>query len=510
MSVIKFKNVNKSYGDINALKNITFDINEGDKVGIIGKNGAGKSTLINIISGNEKADSGNVIIDKNIKIGYLKQSTDYDLTNLIKNENIADFMKINSYFDIKGELSLKNLSGGEKTKLALASVLAQKPALLLLDEPTNHADIKAIRWIIKEINRYKGTVLIVSHDRYFLNKTVFKIIELSHHEAKVYEGNYDSYEISKSKELKQNYKQYISEQKEDKKIQKEIRKLNSWSEKGERDANRQGGSITDAMSAGMKDYHQKRAAKLAKNAKNKKTRLQQKRKNYIAKPVQDKPVKFNFKGYNTSNNLIIEVKDLAKSFNNHLIFSHVNLNIYGGEKIGLIGDNGTGKTTFIKLLLDKDLKDKGKIWKSSSLKIAYMSQDVTDLDNKKTILQLANEYDVSTKELFLSNLINMGIKRIMLKKKVKDLSLGQKMKIKLVQIIIDDYNLLILDEPTNHLDLENKKVLENALINYKGTVIIASHDQYLLSKVTNKVFIFEDYKIKKSEYGYSEYIKRMK
>lgn len=299
----------------------------------------------------------------------------------------------------------------------------------------------------------------------------------------------------------------LNNKKNDKKIQKEIRMLNFWSEKGEREAGKQGGNPSDARVKGVKDYHQRKAAKLARSAKNKKTRLEQKRLNYLEKPIKDKEIKFTFKGYNNNNHLIIKTNDLAKSFGDNLIFSDVNINVNGGEKIGLIGANGSGKTTFIKILLNKESPNKGSIWKSPSLKIAYMSQDVFDLNNEKSILELAYYYDNNTKQLFFSNLVNMGIKRNLFNNKIKSLSLGERMKIKLAQIVINDYNLLILDEPTNHLDLESKIVLEKALMNFKGTIVIASHDRYLLSKVTNKVFIFKNKQIVRSEYSYKEYTK---
>ena len=509
MSIIKLSHVTKSYGDINTLENITFDINEGEKVGIVGVNGAGKSTLINIISGNEKPDNGNIWLAKGTKIGYLKQTTDYNLNDLIKNNNMADFMKINSYLNIDfHNKNLDELSGGEKTKIALASILADNPSLLLLDEPTNHVDIDANNWIIDKINNYKGTVLVVSHDRYFLNETVSKIIEINHHQAKIYLGNYDNYEKQKAMEQEKAKEQYIREQKEDKKIQREIRKLNAWAEKGEKEAGKQGGSLSDAKVKGVKDYHQQKAMKLAKSAKNKKSRLEQKRQKYISKPVENKKIKFAFNGYHSNHHLLIKTEDLAKSYDNNLVFSDVNITVNGGEKIGLVGPNGSGKSTFIKLLLGIQKQDKGNIWKSSSLKIAYMSQDVFDLNNNQTVIEVASSYNNETKKLFFSNLVNMGISRDIFHNKIKTLSLGQQMKIKLAQIIATDYNLLVLDEPTNHLDLNSKIVLENALINFKGTVIIASHDRYLLSKVTNKVFIFANNKIQRKEDSYKEYISK--
>ena len=506
MSIIKINNISKSYGTKTLFKNINLEINENEKIGIIGPNGSGKSTLIKILTNNETPDTGNIIIKKNKTLGYLKQATEYQDYKK-ENQNQKQFQKLNKRLNLDITKNFSTLSGGEKTKLLLSEILSTSPDILILDEPTNHLDLNTVNYIIERLNNYKGTVLVVSHDRYFLNKTVEKIIEIEREEVKVYQGNYESYKYQKEKELKTLKEKYTYEQKQDKKLQKEINKLRNWSEKGEREAGKQGGSPQDARASGVKDYHQSRAKKIARSLKNKKTRLENQRQNYIEKPFETKDIKFSFNNTNSPKKTLIMVENLTKSYD-RIVFKDVNLTINTNEKIGLIGPNGSGKTTLIKLLMDKEKIDSGNIIKSKTLKPAYMSQDVFDLKEDQTPIQIVNNYDSDKRQLFFSNLVNLGFDRELFKSKIKNLSLGQRMKIKLVQIILNDYNLLVLDEPTNHLDMENKIELENALVKFPGTIIIASHDKYLLEKVTNKVFVFENQTIKRYEDSYKEYVER--
>ena len=278
MSVIKLSDICKSFNERNILESINLDINEGEHIGIIGDNGSGKSTLIKIIMGVEQADRGKVeIAQKNI--GYLKQATEYNVADFqeifSEKSSASEFMKIFNELNIDSDIDfskerMKALSGGEKTKLVLSSILSNNPDILLLDEPTNHVDIESVEWLIKEINNFDGTVLVVSHDRYFLNKTVQKILEIEDGHLKVYYGNYDEYHQQKEQEKKALQAKYEYQQKQDKKIQKEIRELKSWSEKGEREAGRQGGSPSDAKIKGVKTNAQRKASKAARSAESKK------------------------------------------------------------------------------------------------------------------------------------------------------------------------------------------------------------------------------------------------
>jgi len=516
MSIIKLSNVSKSYADLVVLENINLDINEGDKIGVVGPNGCGKSTLVKIIMGQVTADVGKVDVSKRT-IGYLKQATDYSLEDFINmsedKNNVSIFLKTLKELNISSDINftkerLKTLSGGERTKIAISSILSNNPSILILDEPTNHVDILSVEWLIKKINEFNGTVIVVSHDRYFLNQTVNKIIEIDNHNAKVYYGNYDSYEKEKQMEMQSLRDKYEKEQKQDKKIQKEINRLNSWSIKGEKEAGRQGGSMSDAKVKGVKTNAQRSAQNVARASSAKATRLEQSRKDYIEKPKEEKKVKFSFEGAESGTSTLINVTNLSKNFNDILLFKDVNLYIQRSEKVGLVGPNGCGKSTLIKIIMGLDDKYSGKVWITPSLKYAYMSQDVFDLPKDKTIMEFASSFDSQRRQFFFSNLVNMGFNREQFNSKISHLSLGEAMRIKLAEIIVSDYNLLILDEPTNHLDISNKKELERALLEFKGAIIIASHDKYLLSKITNKVFVFKNNNIIRSEYGYKELMEK--
>lgn len=513
MSVIKVKNISKSFGSNLLFKDVSFEINEYDKVGLVGENGSGKSTLLKLLSGEIEVDSGTIVIGKGMSIGYLKQATDYSLSDLINissdKHTISEFLKTIKSLNITDDIEftkerLDSLSGGEKTKIALSLILSKKPNILLLDEPTNHVDIDSINWLIDTLNEYNGTILIASHDRYFLNKTVGRIIEVSNNLVNVYQGNYDKYKMIKEKDMETLKEKYLEQEKLDKKITHEINKLKDWSLKGERKSGRQGGSMSDAKVKGVKTNAQRKAQKLSKAASNKMSRLEQLRQDKIEKPKEELVVKFNFNGNKSGTKTLIRIENVCKTFNNRTIFSNVNLTVLSNDKIGLVGSNGCGKTTLLKIIMDKLNSDSGNIWKTPSVKIAYMSQDVFDLENDKTIFEMGNQYDSVKKTYFFTNLVNMGFNREEFNKNISSLSLGQRMRIKLVQIILNDYNLLILDEPTNHLDLPNKIELENALIKFPGAIIIASHDKYLLSKVTNKLFLFKDNQIIKKDFGYQE------
>lgn len=403
MEKIKISNLTKSYNDNIVLNNISLSINENEKIGIIGKNGSGKSTLIKIICGEIDDYTGSVKVGSGSTL-YLKQITEYKTEDFISmcssKEDISSFLKLNSEFKIDKDINftkerLESLSGGEKTKIALSYILSKNPSLLILDEPTNHVDIEGSDYLINLINKYTGTLIVVSHDRYFLNKTVNKLIEIDKGKVTVYNGDYDYYKSEKEKNLELQMERYNEEQKLDKKINNEIRKLNVWSNKGEREAGRQGGMRSDSKIKGVKTNAQRKAAKLSSSAENKKKRLEKLREDFIDKPIIDKKIKYFFKGYNLKANSLIKVDSLSKKYDDKLIFKSSSFDINSNDKIGLIGPNGCGKTTLIKILTDNIKPTAGTIWKTPSLKMAYMSQDVFDIKEDITINEFASRFDSS-------------------------------------------------------------------------------------------------------------------
>ena len=497
--MIEINNIKKSFEDQTLFEGFSTTIYYGEKIGIIGKNGAGKTTFLNVIANAEILDEGFINL-YDYKIGYLKQATfynDIDLNILLNDKSlIDDFLRHLSIFQFNNEIdvfktSWDKFSFGERTKILLSYILALNPDILLLDEPTNHLDLEGIKSLIKILNSSAQTILCVSHDRFFLNNIVEKIFEVVSGKINIYDGNYDKYVVQKQIEAKSIKNIYEKQQKYEHKINENIARLSSWSTKGEKEASKQGGSPSDHRIMGAYTSAQTSASKLAKQAKAKISKLEQIKKTFIDKPKEEKNIHYNLVSQKTGSKVLINIETLEKSFS-ELLFKDVNIQVFNGDKVALIGNNGTGKTTLLKLIMGEDTDYLGKIEKSSSLKIAYLTQDVFNLNEDETVFSIASKKDEKYKNNFLVNLINMGISNQVFHRKIKTLSLGERMKIKMCEIILSDYHLLILDEPTNHLDLENKIFMEKVLKDYKGSFIITSHDLSLLKNVCNKAYIIKD------------------
>ncbi len=502
--MITLSNIEKQYGDKLLFEKLNTIIYDGERIGIVGANGTGKSTLLKFISGEETPDSGSVKVEG--KIGYLKQITEYTEKDFLKlaedPEFIREFLEIKSKLHIDNNIDfftkrLKTLSGGEKTKLMLAGILCQKPEILLLDEPTNHMDISGIDWLIDTIDSFAGTVIIVSHDRYFLNKCIYKVIELENGHIREYDGDYDSYYTQKQQELEGLKSRYENQQLLEKKINKQIGALNNWASKGEAGARRQGGMMSDSRIKGAETKAQVSASKLASQAKAKVSRLQQMKEDFIERPYVEGEVHYKLEFEPFRGKVLYRVDNISKAFDDRTLFSGVSFTIDAGDKIALNGDNGSGKTTLIKILLGLEPYDSGNIYVSPSVKVAYLSQDVFDLDENLTVMQKASQGTKEYKTLFLSNLINMNMTKQVFDRKISTLSLGERMRIKMCEVVLSDYNFLILDEPTNHLDLNNKIFLEKTLKDYKGCLLLVSHDRTLAKNVCNSSLTIRNKTIKK-------------
>lgn len=504
-------NIKKEFGDKTVLKDISFDVEVGDRIGIVGNNGAGKTTLAHIITNTIKADKGNILWhNKDIKIGYLHQSTYYtqrEFQNMIK----GDQEEIREFFQTTKELGvnkiegwdnrrLSNLSGGEKTKLAIAKIWAEKPQLLILDEPTNHMDYEGVQWLISEIEKYKGTILVISHDRYFMDQSVDRIIEIEDGEAHCYRGNYTFYRDEKKRIYESQLQHYKEQEKYKDKIQNDIKRLKGWSEKGHRQSTKK---------EGFKEFHRVKAKKKDKQVKSKIKRFGKIEVEGVKKPKEEQQIKFNFNNDDDKcGDRILEAKSIGKSFGNKKLFEDSSFYIQRGEKIALFGKNGCGKTTLINAIFKEIYMDEGELYLSSSAKVAYLSQDVMNLDGNKTVFETFGIENYKIRGILQTLLANMGFSKDMIHKKVNTLSLGERTRLKVAYMIMMENNVLILDEPTNHLDVHSREMLEEALENYMGTIILVSHDRYILERICNKVLIFKNKKIKRYEYSFKEYINR--
>ena len=480
--IMKCKDISKEYGDKVILKNINLDLKLGEKVGIVGENGAGKTTLVNIITGNSVATSGEVIWYKEgIKVGYMKQATDY--TNL-----------------------QSSLSGGERTKALLKSIIYGDFNLLILDEPTNHLDYEGVSWLIKKVNEFKGTIIIISHDRYFLDKTVNKVIEIEDKEVKIYNGNYTAYRDKKKKNFQAQMHAYIEQEKVKEKINNQIAELKKWSNKAHKEAGKK--AIETGNKVGGKQFNRAKAKKMDAQVKSKIKRLQKLQVEGVDKPKEEGYIVFNGISSGKIGSVVLEAKDISKAYDNKMLFNKSSFYIKQGEKVGVYGPNGCGKTTLIKAILGQE-EIEGEINISSSRKIGYISQDVLDINEEISIIEAFKIN--SRKELgkLRSDLALIGFDAESLNKKIKYLSLGERMKIKLLLLIRESYEVLILDEPTNHIDLHVREQLESVLEKYNGTIILVTHDRYMMEKICDKLLVFDNKEIKRYEYNFNEYLEKI-
>ncbi|APQ74632.1 thiamine ABC transporter substrate-binding protein [Clostridium botulinum] len=535
MVVLSCKNISKAYGVDLILDNLTFNINENDKVGLIGANGAGKSTLFKILTSSLEQDSGDIFIDKSKSLGYLAQHLSLDSNNTIYEEVLDVFHdlikmeeKLNkleklmnepydknnkeyhdkiikdytTYTDLyinrggytyKGEIhrvlrglsfeeedfnkQINILSGGQKTRVALCKLLLQSPNILLLDEPTNHLDLTAINWLEEYLKAYKGTVLIISHDRYFLDEITNQTFELISGHINCYNGNYSKFIELRKKEYEVKLKAYNLQQAEIKRQEKIIEKYRSFNREK---------SIKAAES------RQKSLDKIEK---------------IDAPDKLPKPVKISFETQIKSGNDILHVENLSKSYGDMTLFENVEMDIKRGEKIALIGDNGRGKTTLFKIIMDEIQSNSGTKYIGKNVFIGYYDQEQSDLNECNTVLdEVWDEFPEMTTTEVRNALAAFLFTGDDVFKEISKLSGGEKCKVNLLKLMLSKSNFLLLDEPTNHLDIMSREALEDSLLNYDGTVLVISHDRYFLNKVIGKIYELNIDGIKEYLGNYDYYI----
>lgn len=525
MMKIILKEIEKSFKGNTIFRNISLSIHEGDKIGLIGVNGIGKTTIIKILMGEEIADSGKVIISPEyLKIGYLKQFNEFEesttvseklnsftasLSTRANNSNYGKKLKdslIKLGFkerDLNKKIS--KLSEGEKTKLSLCMALSENPDMLVLDEPTNHLDIDSIKWLEEFLNSVNKTMLIVSHDRLFLDNTVNKIFEMERTGVKEYNGNYTAYKLQKEHSLKSLKNEKAKQEKEIKKLKKVIDDREKWHEKASNDK-------TIKFKIGNPRTFKCNSTKHASILRSNEKHLKKLKENKVEIPKESKSASFDFinKKTNIDYNLpkfLIKVNRLKKSFGNRIIFNNGDFNIKNNDKIALIGKNGSGKTTLLKILLEIEKQDSGTVDITSSLKIGYFSQQLENLNFKNTILQeiLSTGIDKNEGRKLLGKFLFRG-KDVF--KVIGSLSMGEKCRVAFAKLNVPHINMLILDEPTNHMNILSKESVEKALKDYSGAIIFVSHDRYFINSIANRVFEIENQSIKIYEGNYKYYLER--
>ncbi|WP_142339013.1 MULTISPECIES: ribosomal protection-like ABC-F family protein [Bacillus cereus group] len=524
MTICSVNNVTKSFGGNTIFENISLEIKNGERVGLVGRNGSGKTTIFGLLTGMESLDAGAIHMKKGTRIGHVAQIPKFDeamtvydvlssafkvekelekemhaleknmaveqeqsaLEKLMERYGViqekfaflggyeieANIMKVANGLQVTDLFSrvFTELSGGEQTKVSLAYMLLQKPDLLLLDEPTNHLDLFAVEWLEQFLKEYTGTVMVISHDRYFLDEVVTKIFDLEDGEIHVYHTNYSQFVEEKEERLLQEFQAYQEQQKKIKKMKEAIKRLREWANQA------------NPPNEG-----------LHKRARNMERALERIEK--LKRPILErKQMGLQFEGQERSGKDVVVMKEVSKGFAGRPLFEQANLHVRFQERAAIVGRNGTGKTTLLKLLLKEINPDVGEIRIGSSVKIGYLSQH-TYGNVKSNVLEAFREYVAVTEGQARHILAKFLFYGPAVFKKVTQLSGGEKMRLRLAQLMYQDINFLILDEPTNHLDIESREVLEEALEQYNGTILAVSHDRYFLNKLFEKTYWIDECKL---------------
>ncbi|MBW3112787.1 ATP-binding cassette domain-containing protein [Bacillus sp. MCCB 382] len=518
MIICSAQELSKMFGGNLIFEDLSFEIPEGSRIGLVGRNGTGKTTIFKLLSGVETPDKGLVHLKKGAKVGYLAQIPQYEegtkgndvlrsaFSELIGtgerlkdlesrmgaehdteklNRLLEEYGKLQDQFTLSGgyeiesniakivngldieelvEKDFNDCSGGEQTKLCLGLILLQKPDLLLLDEPTNHLDIGAVEWLEDFLKEYEGTVMCISHDRYFLDHVINKVFDLEDGELTVYHTNYSGFVKEKEERLMIEFQAYQEQQKKIKKMKEAIKRLKEWAN--------QANPPNEA---------------LHKRARNMERALERMEK--IKRPILDrKKMGLEFEESDRSGKIVFSMEDVSKAYGEKILFEDAGLHVHFKDRTAIVGQNGTGKSTIIKMLLGEESEDNGVVKLGSNVKLGYLSQHFTVADPAVRLIDAFREEVPVTEgdaRHILAKFLFYGPNVF---RKVGQLSGGEKMRLRLAQLMHQDINFLVLDEPTNHLDIDSREVLEDALEDFKGTILAVSHDRYFLNKLFHKTY----------------------
>lgn len=531
--ILNATNISKSFGSNEIIKDANFLVNEHEKVAIVGVNGAGKTTLLKILTGEESADSGSITLAKDAKLGYLRQINNVDsalsiidelytviepilnmekrmsqmqedmkhLTGSELEELYSSYTALTHSYELmdgyaaksrvvgilKGlgfeeadfDRKINTLSGGQKTRVFLAKLLLEEPDIILLDEPTNHLDLRSIEWLESYLLNYKGAVIIVSHDRYFLDKIVSKVIDIENGNVQMYLGNYTDFSNKKQMLLDAKMKEYLNQQQEIKHQEAVITKL--------------------------KQFNREKSIKRAESRQKQLEKIDR----VGAPQTYSENMRLSLDISKESGKDVLTVHNLSKSFDHKKLFWDINFEIKRGERVAIIGDNGTGKTTLLKIINGLLNPDTGEVIYGSNVSVAYYDQEHQVLHMDKTLFdELSDTYPDMTNTQIRNILAAFLFTGEDVYKKIADLSGGERGRVSLVKLMLSKANFLLLDEPTNHLDIVSKDVLENALNNFPGTVCYVSHDRYFINKTATRILDLTENRLLNYIENYDYYIEK--
>jgi len=531
--ILNATNISKSFGSNEIIKDATFLVNEHEKVAIVGVNGAGKTTLLKILTGEESADSGSITLAKDAKLGYLRQINNVDsalsiidelytviepilnmekrmsqmqedmkhLTGSELEELYSSYTVLTHSYELmdgyaaksrvvgilKGlgfeeadfDRKINTLSGGQKTRVFLAKLLLEEPDIILLDEPTNHLDLRSIEWLESYLLNYKGAVIIVSHDRYFLDKIVSKVIDIENGNVQMYLGNYTDFSNKKQMLLDAKMKEYLNQQQEIKHQEAVITKL--------------------------KQFNREKSIKRAESRQKQLEKIER----VEAPQTYSENMRLSLDISKESGKDVLTVQNLSMSFDQKKLFWDINFEIKRGERVAIIGDNGTGKTTLLKIINGLLEPDTGEVIYGSNVSVAYYDQEHQVLHMDKTLFdELSDTYPDMTNTQIRNILAAFLFTGEDVYKKIADLSGGERGRVSLVKLMLSKANFLLLDEPTNHLDIVSKDVLENALNNFPGTVCYVSHDRYFINKTATRILDLTENRLLNYIGNYDYYIEK--
>ena len=531
--ILNATNISKSFGSNEIIKDATFLVNEHEKVAIVGVNGAGKTTLLKILTGEESADSGSITLAKDAKLGYLRQINNVDsalsiidelytviepilnmekrmsqmqedmkhLTGSELEELYSSYTALTHSYELmdgyaaksrvvgilKGlgfeeadfDRKINTLSGGQKTRVFLAKLLLEEPDIILLDEPTNHLDLRSIEWLESYLLNYKGAVIIVSHDRYFLDKIVSKVIDIENGNVQMYLGNYTDFSNKKQMLLDAKMKEYLNQQQEIKHQEAVITKL--------------------------KQFNREKSIKRAESRQKQLEKIER----VEAPQTYSENMRLSLDISKESGKDVLTIHNLSKSFDHKKLFWDINFEIKRGERVAIIGDNGTGKTTLLKIINGLLNPDTGEVIYGSNVSVAYYDQEHQVLHMDKTLFdELSDTYPDMTNTQIRNILAAFLFTGEDVYKKIADLSGGERGRVSLVKLMLSKANFLLLDEPTNHLDIVSKDVLENALNNFPGTVCYVSHDRYFINKTATRILDLTENRLLNYIGNYDYYIEK--